>query len=774
MKILAKTQGGRMGNEDAGGTRRDDSVIGWEILLTGRVQGVGMRPAVWRLAQHHRLKGWVRNEGAGVRIRLWGSRDAIAALRKALLQWPPLSAVIEGVEEKPLVSPSPRGFSIKPSRNVAVSNSVPSDRAVCRDCVADVFDPSNRRYRYPFTHCARCGPRFTLIERLPYDRNNTSLRTFPLCAHCRKEYEDPTDRRFHAEAIACPECGPRLWTHPETSQDPIEQVKVWLRQGRIVAIKGVGGFHLVTDATHTEAVERLRARKHRPHKPLALMARDVEVIQRYCRLSVMERWTLQSAERPIVLLQQEEPDHLPAAIAPELDHYGFMLPYTPLHHLLLQDFAAPLVFTSANPSGAPLCVDNTEAMENLHGIADAWLLHDREILHRCDDAVVRLAAGRMQVLRSGRGYAPVSLPLPEGLEKAEGILALGGELKNTFCLVHQGRAIMSQHLGDLEDARTFAWYREETSVLQRLFGFTPQHLAIDRHPDYHATQYGQGWAGQQALRLTEVQHHHAHLAACLAERAYPLAADPVLGLILDGLGYGDDGTFWGGELLLADYRSFRRLAHLRPAPLPGGSKAMTEPWRNLVARLWQAQIDPSAFSSLTGKPVKGLLRMLDKEINSPLASSSGRLFDAVAAALGICVDQQSFEGQAAGVLEALAWKSDDRGAYPFGIKESMVDPYSMWPRLLEDLSSGVPRETIARRFHLGLTLAWTQLIGHFGRSIDCHTVVLSGGVLQNRLLLETLHDSLRAMDFNVWIPEKIPMNDGGLSLGQAVVAAANS
>ncbi len=565
-----------------------------------------------------------------------------------------------------------------------------------------------------------------------------------------------------------------MWTCPRTSRDPLEQTKIWLRQGKIVAVKGVGGFHLLVDATHAEAIDRLRLRKHRPRKPLALMARNMAVIRRYCQVGEEEERALHSPQRPIVLLEAAGPEVLPAELAPELNVLGFMLPYTPLYHLLLKDFDTPLVATSANPSGAPLGKDNDEAVEQLQGIADAFLLHDREIVLRCDDSVVRYTAGRMRLLRSARGYAPVSLSLPSGFEAAKATLALGGELKNTFCLLHRGRAVLSPHLGDLEDARTFAWYREEMTSLRWLFGFRPWQLAIDGHPDYHSSKLGRDLAEREGVKLVQVQHHHAHLAACLAEHGHPLGAGPVLGLILDGLGYGNDDTYWGAELLWSGYRSFRRLTHLRPAPLPGGARAMVEPWRNLVARLWQTGIDSGLFPSLTGRPVETLQRMLQKRFNSPLASSCGRLFDAVAAALGICSERQSYEGEAAAMLEHLALRSDDGGIYPFQIGTGEVDPAPLWPAIARDLHAGIPREVIARRFHNGLAHVWKDVVRHWGDTRKCRTVVLSGGVFQNRLLLETLHDSLKAMDFTVWTAEKIPLNDGGLSLGQAVVAAALS
>ncbi|HHH38961.1 MAG TPA: carbamoyltransferase HypF, partial [Sedimenticola sp.] len=623
-----------------------------------------MRPAVYRLARSLGLRGEVANEGGQVVIRVWGTAEQLARFRRQLSDHLPFRARIERIETAALEGAPPPDFRIAPGRSAPVT-SVPPDVAVCGDCLDEVLDPGNRRYRYPFTHCAQCGPRFSIIEKLPYDRGHTSLARFPLCLSCQGEYHDPANRRFHAEAIACPECGPRIWTFPETQADPIAQAVAWLRQGKILAVKGVGGFQLLVDASNTEAVARRRRRKHRPHKPLALMARDLDVVRRYAEVGEQEARALQGPEAPVVLLQARESQPLPAAIAPGLDRLGFILPYTSLHHLLLAGFDTPLVFTSANVSGAPLCADNQEALEQLAGLADGFLLHDRDIIHRCDDSVLRLSADRIRVLRRARGFAPTVLPLPPGFESCDGVLALGGELKAVFCLLHQGGAVLSQHLGDLADARTFAWFQEELAGYRALFGFRPRHVAVDAHPDYVSGKWGRHWAKREDLRLTEVQHHHAHLAACLGEHRYPLDAGPVLGLILDGLGRGPDGTFWGGELLCGGYRHCRHLARLRPAPLPGGAKAVIEPWRNLVARLWQAGVNMERFPVLDELPVTGLMAMLRREINCPMASSAGRLFDAVAAALDVCAARQSYEGQAAMELEALAGQSEDTGAYGF-------------------------------------------------------------------------------------------------------------
>ncbi|WP_286292071.1 carbamoyltransferase HypF [Methylomarinovum tepidoasis] len=744
--------------------------VGMEILVEGRVQGVGMRPAVYRLARRLGLSGRVWNDGGRVVIQVWGAPVQVGAFRRRLPAEPPPRARIEAIRTKALAGVPPVDFRILPGRPAAAAN-VPPDVAVCDACMVEVRDPTNRRHRYPFTHCADCGPRFSVIERLPYERRNTSLRRFPLCRDCEREYHDPDDRRFHAEAIACPVCGPRLWTRPACAGDPIAQTVAWLRQGKIVAVRGVGGFQLLADATDAAAVARLRARKRRPHKPFALMARDMAVVRRYARVPPEAAAALTAPEAPVVLLDALGETALPEAVAPGLGRLGFILPYTALHHLLLESFDTPLVFTSANRSGAPLCADNDEALEALSGIADAFLLHDRDIVHRCDDSVVLPATGPVRVVRAARGLAPLSLSVPPGFEGRDGILALGGGLKATFCLLHRGRAILSQHLGDLEDARSFAGFQKALADYRTLFGFQPRQVAVDRHPEYLSGKWGRRWARSEGLALTEVQHHHAHLAACLAEYRHPQDGGAVMGLILDGLGWGSDGTFWGGELLYGDYLSCRRLAWLRPTPLPGGVKAMTEPWRNLVAQLWQAGLDPGSLPVLRGLPVQALLALLEKGLNCPPASSTGRLFDAVAAALGLCPGGQSYEGQAAALLEHLAWQSDDEGAYPFTVDGNVLDPAPLWSALLADLARGVEKAAVARRFHRGLALAWVSLIGRL-RPAGSDTLVLGGGVFQNRLLLETVRDRLEASGWRVWIPRQAPLNDGGLSLGQALIAAA--
>lgn len=737
-----------------------------ELKVYGTVQGVGFRPYVWRLAKELKLKGWVRNEGSFVQIALFGPPAKLETFRQTLLKRPPPKAKIERVEDRPLQALPPKTFEIQESRPASVFH-IPPDVALCEACWRELSAPHNRRFRYPFTHCAECGPRFSIIERLPYDRQNTSLKRFPLCPQCEAEYRNPENRRFHAEAIACSDCGPKVWTVPESGH-PIEQTIRWLKAGKIVAVKGIGGFHLMVDATNRGAVRSLRWRKNRPTRPFALMARDLTVIRRYCRITPLEERALTSSEAPIVLLKALPENGLPEEIAPGTDKLGFMLPYSPLHALLLEAFDTPLVCTSANPSGAPLCAANGEALAQLAEMADAFLLHDRDIVHRCDDSVVQEMAGEIHTLRLGRGRAPLSLPRPQSDKRA--VLALGGDLKSSIALLHRGHLLLSQHIAErLLDRRAFEHFKRSVERFCDLLDVEPSIIAVDRHPDYISTRFGHRLAESLGARLVEVQHHHAHFAAALAE--HDRLEGPALGVILDGLGYAADGTFWGGELLFGDARQARRLARLKPAPLFGGEKAALEPWRNLAARLWQAGIPFEDFRPLKAKPEALIEKLLVRGLHAPLASSTGRLFDAVAAALDL-LDRQHYEGEAAMRLEALSHRSDEKGGYAFKLSERELDPAPLWSQIRADLRRGVPKSAIARRFHLGLAEAWRQLVTFWGKRLGCRKVVLAGGVFQNRLLLETLRKLLEVEGFEVLSPKQIPPSDGGLSLGQAVVAAA--
>ncbi|WP_200279472.1 carbamoyltransferase HypF [Rhabdochromatium marinum] len=785
------------------------------IRVRGLVQGVGFRPHVWHLAHSLSCRGDVRNDGDGVLIRLWAPDTAtIDDFCQRLRTQPPPLARIDCIERHPQntdqSAPAPH-FEIIASAATEVHTSLVPDAATCPACLAELKDPGNRRYRYPFINCTHCGPRLSIVRAIPYDRANTSMAVFPLCPHCLTEYRDPADRRFHAQPNACPVCGPHVWLEDATGQrldpvqlgaaDAIAAASQQLAAGQILAIKGIGGFHLAADATNATTVARLRQRKARDAKPFALMARDHQVIRRFCRLSAQEQALLDSPAAPIVLLEVQ-PERLPASriatgIAPGQSRLGFMRPYSPLHHLLLADWERPLLMTSGNRSDEPQVIDNQDARTRLAPLADAWLLHDRDILNRLDDSIVRVDAGQPRLLRRARGYAPAPLPVPPGFEDAPPVLAFGGELKNTFCLLDAPRLMLSQHLGDLSDPRTLREFERTLALYRRIFQHQPQAIAIDRHPEYHNRAIAHQLAATAGVPLIEVQHHFAHIAAVLGDNGWPKTAGPVLGVALDGLGYGQDGGLWGGEVLRADYSGFTRLAWLQPTPLPGGDQAAHEPWRNLLAQLhsrlgWSHACEQwpilKRLPALDTPASATLLRMLDAGLNAPLSSSTGRLFDAVAAALSIHPERVAYEGQAAMELEALAsrWRRDSGAevdsdssttfGYPFA-RQSLtagitLDPSPMWQALLTDLSQGVERGCIAARFHHGLAQALTGLCVDLAQAQGLDTLALSGGSFQNRLLLESITVQVERAGLRVLSHHQIPSNDGGLALGQALIAAA--
>jgi hydrogenase maturation protein HypF len=790
----------RVGNPPAS----HDGDCAEQIRVRGLVQGVGLRPTVWRLAREYGLRGWVINDGAGVTALLCGARADIAGAIDALRRAPPPLARIDAIERvRAAVPPNCSGFHILESHADAVHTGVVPDAATCPDCQREIFDPQARRYRYAFANCTHCGPRLSIIEAIPYDRAATTMRAFRMCAACAAEYRDPADRRFHAQPIACAACGPHVWLEPaQPGVDAVDAARALLLSGGIVAVKALGGFQLACDATDAAAVARLRQAKRREEKPFALMARDVAVIRRYAVVTDAEAAVLCSTAAPIVVLEVAAKRKTPTplvgggvsfdastlpGIAPGLTSLGFMLPSTPLHHLLLRDIDRPLVMTSGNLADEPQCIDNDEALTRLRSIADHFLLHDRNIARRVDDSVVRVMGGGVRVLRRARGYAPAPLPLPAGFAAAPPLLAMGGELKSTFCLVRDGEAVLSHHMGDLENAPSFADYRRSIEQYRALFAHTPTAVAIDRHPDYLSSKHGGKIAAQDALPVIAVQHHHAHLAACLAENGVPFDTEPVLGIVLDGLGWGDDGTIWGGEFLRGNYRGFQRLACLKPVAMPGGAQAIREPWRNAYAHIaaalgwpnFTARYGHTAFAGyLAGKPVAVLDRMIARGVNAPMSSSCGRLFDAVAAAAGLCRDRALYEGQAAMMLEAAADSEaadDDLAAYKFAIAEAPsadllhLDSAPMWPVLLDERAAGTPVPLIAARFHAGLAIGIARMVAALhitGR------VALSGGVFQNKLLLEQVMRRLTAQGLDVLTHRLVPANDGGLALGQAAVAAA--
>ncbi len=766
-------------------------IVGVAIRVRGLVQGVGFRPTVWRLARDLGLRGAVLNDAEGVLVRAWAPRAALDAFRARLTADPPPLARIDAIEETPLEpSQPPAGFEIAESADGPALTGVTPDAATCPACLAEILDEADRRAAYPFANCTHCGPRLSIVRAVPYDRARTSMADFPMCPDCRREYADPADRRFHAQPNACPACGPRIWLENRAGEtieatDPIGAAAAMLRAGRILAVKGIGGFHLACDAADEAVVAELRRRKRRDDKPFALMAPDPATIERFAAVSRAEAELLRSAAAPIVVLDRRGAALAPS-VAPGQASLGFMLPYAPLHHLLTRAVGRVLVLTSGNRSDEPQCVANEEARTRLAGVADAWLTHDREIVNRLDDSVMRFAAGAPRTLRRARGFAPAPLPLPKGFENPPRVLAMGGALKATFCLLGASGAVLSQHIGDLESAAANADYRRNLALYRRLFAFDPEIVAVDLHPDYLSTRAGAALAEREGLRLEPVQHHHAHVAACMAEHLLPRDHDPALGVALDGLGLGADGALWGGEFLLADYVRCERLAHFQPAPLLGGAQAMREPWRNAYAFLsaclgWSAAAaryaDTEIVKRLREKPLATLDRMAARGVNAPMATSAGRLFDAAAAAIGVRPERIGYEGQAAIELEALAARAPDAdGAYGFDLAEDgrVVDWTPLWRGLMEDLLARVAPAVVARRFHETVAEATATTAARLARDRGVSTVCLTGGVFQNRLLLDGVTRRLAAGELRVLSPSATPANDGGLALGQAMIAAARA
>lgn len=774
---------------------------GERLRISGVVQGVGFRPTVWRVARELGLAGRVCNDGAGVLIELWGTPEERESFIQQLKADKPPLAQIDTIAREPLKGPAKGGeFQIEASEGGEVRTGVAADAAVCASCAEETLNPQSRRYRYSFTNCTHCGPRLSIVSAIPYDRRHTSMAQFPLCDDCAREYADPADRRFHAQPIACAACGPQVWLQDRQQQridagfdDAVAVAIKAMRQGAILAVKGIGGFHLACDATNVEALKRLRERKQRPAKPFALMAADVAMIRRYCDVSEQEDALLRSSQAPIVLLKQHKQGQeeksqnaLSDLLAPGLDTLGFMLPYSPLHLLLVKDFDGPLVLTSGNPRGQPQCTDNDDACQKLSDVADIWLLHNRAILNRVDDSVVWIAAGQPQLLRRARGYAPTPIKLPPGFSMAPEILALGGELKSTVCLLKRGEAVLSQYIGDLEDAVTFEDYQQTIDRYIRLFESKPQQLVADMHPEYLSTKHGVAWSQRDNLPLMQAQHHHAHVAACMADNGLPLEHSPVLGVVFDGLGWGEDGTVWGGEFLHVDYRAYRRLGSLCPVPLPGGTQAIRQPWRNTFAQIdatfgWAACreqfSDLSVVKFLQQQPLDTLQRMIERRINSPLTSSCGRLFDAVAAALNICGESISYEGQAAIELESCCVDLAAVDGYKFALEQRdgllQLNPSPLWRALFDDLVRDEDIAVMAARFHAGLAAAVVAAVEALQAQFRVKpSIALSGGVFQNRTLLETVSCQLDRKGYRVLCHRQVPANDGGLALGQAVVAAA--
>ena len=754
-------------------------VSAMRVRVTGLVQGVGFRPFVHRLASRHRLAGWVRNESGEVEIEIEGGAADLTEFLRSLHRDAPPRARIERVETAPCAATGAGAFSILASVTHSTRRQpVAPDMAVCAACESELFDPGNRRYRYPFITCTDCGPRFTIIESLPYDRERTSMRAFPQCARCLLEYQDPSDRRYHSETNACPSCGPRLWFEYGHDQDSVagaEEALVvaaeLLRRGRIVALRGLGGFHLAVDATDEVAVRRLRRRKNREAKPLAVMVGTLAEATALAEVSVGAERLLASAERPIVLLPRRRESRLAESVAPGLDTVGVVLAYTPLHRLVLDLVGRPLVMTSGNRSDEPIVTDNREARRRLGEIADGFLLHDREILARYDDSVIRVTDSEPIVLRRARGFAPLPLELPVATPIP--LLAVGPHLKNTLALAQGDRAYVSQHIGDLDGLETLAHFQDALGRLGRLFGIVPEVVVRDLHPGYLSTRLAEGLGLD---RIIPVQHHHAHIAAVMAEHG---RTDPVLGVAYDGTGHGDDGCVWGAELLAADLTGYRRLAHLRYAPRPGGDLAARTPWRVAAGFL---SIEPSvgaafrlAFEGVDPRERAVAERQATAGLNAPRASSMGRLFDAAAAVLGVR-RWSEYEGQAAMELEAMAGRRvarEHRCEVTGGDPEPWVlDPIPLLAELGERRQAGEDAGDLAADFHASIAWATAELAGRACEATGLGTVALGGGVFQNARLLFSIRERLEQMGLRVLQPVRLSPNDGAISYGQAAVAAA--
>jgi len=753
-----------------------------KIGVSGVVQGVGFRPFIYRLAQAHNLKGWVRNTSGSVEIEVEGDEESLENFLIDLEAKAPPMARIEKVKTTFHPPNGHTGFQIQKSlSHEGKYQLVSPDIATCEDCKREIFSPTNRRFHYPFTNCTNCGPRFTIIEDIPYDRPKTTMSKFKMCPKCQREYDNPVDRRFHAQPNACPKCGPDLELvnsngNPIECNDIIKAAGELLKMGKILALKGLGGFQLACDATNEEVVNLLRDRKRRLSKPLAVMVATLEEVEKHCLVSPEERKLLQSPECPIVLLRWEHSSsNISPAIAPNLKYLGVMLPYTPLHHLLLREVGLPLVMTSGNLSEEPITKDNNEALIRLRGIADYFLLHNRDIFARCDDSVCIVEDGKPQALRRARGYAPYPIFLPF---KSRQILACGAELKNTFCLTKDEHAFLSQHIGDMENEETLEHFENTIELYERLFRIEPEIVAYDMHPEYLPTKYALQGRSERGLNLIPVQHHHAHIVSCLVENEVDR---PVIGVAFDGTGYGTDGTIWGGEFLLADWHSFQRVGHLEYVPLSGGVAAIKKPYRMALSYIYTLLGEGFSFEGLPiskRNPIELeiIRQQLKRRINCPLASSAGRLFDAVSALVGVR-EEIDYEAQAVIELEMIAPNEVDefkRDCYSFSIVEHqgmrVVKLGEMFSMIVQDVKNRVSVPIISLKFHNTIAQIITRMCKLIARESRITEVALSGGVFQNRLLLKLATAALQREDFKVLTHHLVPCNDGGISLGQAVIA----
>jgi hydrogenase maturation protein HypF len=773
------------------------------ISVRGIVQGVGFRPFVYGLAVKHNLKGWVYNTSEDVKIEVEGKAEAIRRFEQDLQTQAPPLARIEDIAIEYHGHVGYKNFEIRKSHaQRGKYQLISADVATCQACLDEVMDPENRRYRYPFTNCTNCGPRFTIIEGMPYDRPKTTMRYFQMCPQCQAEYDDPLDRRFHAQPNACPECGPQVELvdnrgNVVNGSNPIGAARQLLKEGKILAIKGLGGFLLACDATNDSAVRTLRLRKNRPSKPFAIMVPTVDEAKNHCYVLPEEEKLLTSPQSPIVLMIWKEGSSVTREVAPNLWYLGIMLPYTPLHHILLRDVGLPLVMTSGNLSEEPIARDNDEALRRLSGIADYFLVHNRDIYSRYDDSVAMVESGTSQLLRRARSYAPYPIRLPF---KTRQVLGCGAEDKNTFCLTKDNYAFVSQHIGDMENLETLEHFDNTISLYKKLFHIEPEIIAHDLHPDYLSTKYAQE-LGAAGLKLVPVQHHHAHIASCLADNGLD---GTVIGVTFDGTGMGADGKIWGGEFLVADYRDFRRAGHLEYLPLPGGDAAIKRPYRTAIGYILTLlgenalnavmaalnevkgkQSQPASLGRVGEVEIDVIKRQIERKINSPVTSSMGRLFDAISALLGIR-GEIDYEGQGAVELEMAAYSgtiaasvseegiSSSQESYPYSIVEDkgirIVRLNDLLSAVSEDLCRGVSEGTIAVRFHSTVAQMTNEMCQLIANETGITQVALSGGVFQNRLLLRKAIGLLESNGFQVFTHRQVPCNDGGISLGQAVIA----
>ncbi|GAB4376379.1 MAG: carbamoyltransferase HypF [Calditrichia bacterium] len=746
------------------------------IKIEGIVQGVGFRPFVYNLARRLELTGWVRNDSFGVTIEAQGRNQNLQRFLEELKNHPPILSSITHLNQKEIPPDHDMAFVIKKSqRHPRQFTLISPDIATCPECLQELFNPADRRFRYPFINCTNCGPRFTIVQDIPYDRPKTTMAEFRMCPQCLAEYRNPADRRFHAQPNACPHCGPEVCLVDREGNkiggDPFQNAARLIQEGAIVAVKGLGGFHLAVDATNEEAVTLLRQRKLRYEKPLAIMSRDVALIKSYALVTEREEEILLSPQRPIVLLPKKPGNTLAPSISPDNEYFGVMLPYTPVHHLLMGELSIPaIVMTSGNLSEEPIAFRNEDARNRLGHIADYFLMNNRDIYQRADDSVVRLVSDKIAYIRRSRGFVPRPIMINRELPS---VLAVGGELKNTICLNKKRFFFLSQHIGDLENLETLTFFEESISHLKKILEIEPRALAYDLHPEYLSTK----WAKEQReLPLMGIQHHHAHIASCMAE--YGLTGK-VIGFSLDGTGYGEDGTIWGGEILLADELQYQRVAHFRPTRMPGGEKAIKEPWRMATAycRECGISLEPSGISfNVSDEERRMVEEMLVKNINSPVTTSCGRLFDAIAALVGL-KSKAGYEGQAAMLLEARLEneKSSLNDPYEFDLKVEegkwIIDWEPVIYRVIEDVRQNVGAGKISWRFHEGLVNGFVRLAHILKNSFGESRIVLSGGCFQNKYLSERLSQELKDERFEVFIHTQVPPNDGGLSLGQAYIAA---